>query len=137
MSDGTEAPASIENSRVEHPRRVCHRLKLRRQQTPSAARQNELRRGMPFSRIFRTRDLMAFRRRHSGDPDSLIGPAHDASQNPVHDANNQNDFVLRARKIPKEYVHQRDRADDHAEQKPPDNPAVNTNVDVIHKHGPL
>ena len=80
---------------------------------------------------------MAFRRRHSGDPDSLIGPAHDASQNPVHDANNQNDFVLRARKIPKEYVHQRDRADDHAEQKPPDNPAVNTNVDMIHKHGPL
>lgn len=51
----------------------------------------------------------------------------------MHDANNKNDLVLRARKIPKENVDQRNGAEHHAQTKPPDNPAVNTNVDMAHK----
>ena len=116
------------------------RLKPRRQQVFSATRQNELRRRMPFSPVFRTRgrrDLITFRRRRRGDSDSIVGPAYDASQNPMHDADDQNDLILSARKIPKKDVHQSDCSDDHAQTKPPDNPAVNANMDVTHNSTPL
>jgi len=37
----------------------------------------------------------------------------------MHDANDENDFVLGARKIPKKNVHQRNCAEHHAQAKPP------------------
>src|SRR5579863_4221248 len=80
---------------------------------------------------------MVLRRRRRRYFDALKRPAHDASQNPVHDADDKNDLVLGTRKLPKENVHQRDRPEHYAQTKPPDNPAVNPNMDVTHKSTPL
>lgn len=68
---------------------------------------------------------------------ALKGPAHYASQNPVHDANNQNRLLLHVRKISQENVHQGDRSAHDSQTKPPDDPVVNPNMDVIHGHRPL
>jgi hypothetical protein len=76
---------------------------------------------------------IVLRRRRRRYLNAFKCPAHHASQNPVQDANDKNDLVLRTRKLPKENVHQRDRPKHYAQTKPPDNPTVNPNMDVIHK----
>jgi hypothetical protein len=67
---------------------------------------------------------------------ALAGPTHDTSQNPVHDANSENGLFLSVREISQENVQQRDRSANDAHTKPPDNPAVNPNVYVVHKSRP-
>jgi hypothetical protein len=80
---------------------------------------------------------MAFRRRRSRYFNAFKGPANNAAENPMHNANSQNDLVLRAGKIPKKNVDQRHGAEHHAQTEPPKNPPVNTNVDMAHKFSPL
>ena len=88
---------------------------------------------MPFPFIVDSSRLIAARRRHRRNPDAVESPTDKASQNPVHDTNHENNFVLRSRKISKKNIHQRDGAEHDSQTEPPDNPAANPNMDVIHK----
>jgi len=92
---------------------------------------------MPFSLHLRPSLLLTFRQRRRRYFNAFKGPANNAAQNPMHNANNQNDLVLGAGKIPKKNVDQRHGAEHHAQTKPPNNPPVNTNVDMAHKFSPL
>src|SRR5579863_10688192 len=92
---------------------------------------------MPFSGRLRSIGLRRFLTWRRGNFDAFKRPAHKAPQNPVHDADDKNDLVLGTRKLPKENVHQRDPPEHYAQTKPPDNPAVNPNMDVTHKSTPL
>jgi len=76
---------------------------------------------------------MAFQRRHRRYLNAFKSPAHYSSQNPVHNADKKNNLVLRASELSKENVHQRDGSEHNSQTKPPDNPAVNANMDVVHK----
>jgi uncharacterized protein (TIGR03435 family) len=75
-------------------------------------------------------------RRHGRDGNAVISPAHQSSQYPMHDANDQNHLVLRPRKIAKEDVHYRDDSANHAQTKPPQYPTMNSNVNMAHKINP-
>jgi hypothetical protein len=66
--------------------------------------------------------------RNRAYPNAIESPTYNATQNPVQDADNKNDLVLSARKIAKENVHQRNRAEHHSQTKPPENPSVNPNM---------
>jgi hypothetical protein len=53
------------------------------------------------------------------------GPTDHASEDPVHNADEENDQFLRSVEIPSDNIENRDRATNHAQPKPPDNPGAN------------
>ena len=57
--------------------------------------------------------MLRGRRRSQLDP--FKSPTYDTAENPMHDPNEQYDFVLGASKIPKQDIDQRDGAKHHAE----------------------
>ena len=69
---------------------------------------------MPLSDFIDPRQLLVLRRRRGPHRDAVESPADNSAQDPVHDADQKDDPVLRARQIAKENVHQRNRAEQYA-----------------------
>ncbi len=57
-------------------------------------------------------------------------PTDHASEDPVHNADEEDDQFVRLGEIPSDDIENRYRTTNHAQPKPPDNPAVNPQMNV-------
>lgn len=70
---------------------------------------------MPLSKVLLS-GFVVLRQHGRSDFDSLEGPAHDAAEDPMYDANQQYDLVLGAGEIPEQNIDQRDGAKYYAQR---------------------
>jgi hypothetical protein len=64
------------------------------------------------------------------DPDSLGGVTDETSERPVQDTDDQNELVLGSREISGENIDKGNRATNDAYVKPPQNPVVDSYIDM-------
>src|SRR4051794_15879306 len=89
---------------------------------------------MPFQLFSSFDDLFTLRScRRWAHSKTFEGPAYDSSQQPMECAHQQQDALLNRREMVADDNGQRDRTADYSHIEPPDNPAVDPNVDV-HEH---
>jgi hypothetical protein len=65
--------------------------------------------------------------------DALERPTDEASEKPVHQSDDDESLFLASRKMPSKNVYQGDYSAHYPYRNPPDDPAVNPHMNVIHK----
>ena len=85
---------------------------------------------MPLPRLCRLRDRMMrlFLMSHDLNPFDCV--TNHTSQNPVRGAHEEKKHLLFARETPKQDVENRNSAKNYAQPEPPENPMVNTQVNM-------